>query len=145
MTNITDFMTTDHRRCDELIAAAEKCAEDDDWDNAAPATRTFIDAMEHHFTMEEQVLFPAFEQQTGMVGGPTYVMREEHRQMRDLIAQLQFALDAQQSEDFLDTTETLLVMIQQHNMKEEGMLYPICDERLSDAARVIAAMEQVPA
>ncbi|MCC6202171.1 MAG: hemerythrin domain-containing protein [Gammaproteobacteria bacterium] len=145
MTTITNFMTDDHRRCDDLLATAEQHAQQEDWAAAAPATLTFIDAIEHHFQMEEQVLFPEFERQTGMNGGPTYVMREEHRQMRDLIAQLRAATDAHNRDDYLDTTETLLIMIQQHNMKEEGMLYPFTDERLSNVAEVIGAMGQVAA
>lgn len=145
MTTITNFMTDDHRRCDDLLATAEQHVEQEDWDAATPATISFISTIEHHFQMEERVLFPEFERQTGIVNGPTYVMREEHRQMRDLIAQLQAALDGRQREDFLDTTETLLVMIQQHNMKEEGMLYPFSDERLNNIPQVISAMEQVPA
>ena len=35
-----------------------------------------------HFCAEEQVLFPAFEEQTGMLTGPTQVMRSEHMQLR---------------------------------------------------------------
>lgn len=145
MTTITNFMTDDHRRCDDLLATAEQHAQQDDWDAAVAATHAFVDAIEHHFQMEEQVLFPEFERQTGMSPGPTFVMREEHRQMRDLIAQLNAAVDARSRADYLDTTETLLIMIQQHNMKEEGMLYPFSDDRLNNVAELIGAMEQVPA
>jgi DUF438 domain-containing protein len=96
-------------------------------------TGAFQAAIEHHFDMEEQVLFPAFEQQTGIVQGPTMMMRSEHQQMRGLLFQLKDAMERQEEEDFLDTTETLLIMMQQHNMKEEGILYPMSDEQLSDA------------
>lgn len=145
MTTITTFMTDDHRRCDDLLATAEQHAQQDDWDAAVAATLAFADAIEHHFQMEERILFPEFERQTGMAQGPTFVMREEHRQMRDLLAQLRAAVDARSRDDYLDTTETLLIMIQQHNMKEEGMLYPFTDDRLNNVAEVIGAMRQVPA
>jgi hemerythrin-like domain-containing protein len=145
MATITNFMTDDHRHCDDLLATAEQHAQQQDWGAAVAATQAFISAIEHHFQMEERVLFPEFERQTGMSQGPTFVMREEHRQMRDLIGQLRAAVDARSREDYLDTTETLLIMIQQHNMKEEGMLYPFSDERLGNVDEVISAMEQVPA
>ena len=45
----------------------------------------FQDALLHHFAMEEEVMFPAFEARTGMTQGPTAVMRSEHRQMTDLL------------------------------------------------------------
>ena len=50
------------------------------------------------------------------------VMRREHDQMRTLFAQIEDALQRHDEDDFLGSTETLLILIQQHNMKEEGML-----------------------
>jgi len=67
-----------------------------------------------------------------MTQGPTMMMRHEHDQMRGLFAQIDDALQRQDEDDFLGSTETLLIMIQQHNMKEEGMLYPMADEQLCD-------------
>jgi hemerythrin-like domain-containing protein len=143
MTTINEFMTRDHRRCDELMAEAEASANSNDWDKTQQLTDEFLAAMEHHFNMEETVLFPAFEQQTGIIQGPTMIMRSEHQQMRNLMSQLKDALDRQAEDDFLDTTETLLIMMQQHNMKEEGMLYPMSDEQLNGIDEIIGKMEQV--
>ena len=144
MTTITEYMTGDHRHCDEVLATLEQAVNKGDWDEAGKLTSTFIDSMEHHIAMEEEVLFPAFEQKTGMTGGPTMIMREEHKQMRNLFMQLQYALDGKDSEEILDTTETLLVLMQQHNMKEEGILYPMSDEQLGqEAGDVLQRMQQI--
>ena len=144
MSTITEYMTGEHRHCDELLAALEVAVNEDDWDKAARLTADFLQTIEHHLTMEETVLFPAFEQKTGMVGGPTMIMREEHKQMRDLFLQLQWALDGKSGGEFLDTTETLLVLMQQHNMKEEGILYPMSDQHLgAEAQQVLARMQKV--
>ncbi|MBF8270449.1 MAG: hemerythrin protein [Gammaproteobacteria bacterium] len=144
MTTITEYMTGVHRHCDEILAELEVAVSEDDWDKAARLSADFLQAMEHHLTMEETVLFPAFEQKTGMIGGPTMIMREEHRQMRELFQQLQWALDGKASGEFLDTTETLLILMQQHNIKEEGILYPMSDQHLgTDAPQVLARMQKV--
>ena len=95
----------------------------------------FIDAMERHFGVEETQLFPAFEKETGVATGPTEMMRMEHDQMRALFAELQAALKEQQSEDFLGLTETLLILMRQHNIKEEQILYSIMDQRLSEGTQ----------
>ena len=142
MVTITEYMTGDHRRCDEILAALEVAVNDDDWVQATRLTADFLQAMDHHLTMEESVLFPAFEQKTGMTGGPTMIMREEHKQMRDLFLQLQFALDGKAGGEFLDTTETLLMLMQQHNMKEEGILYPMSDQHLGGEAQQILTRMQ---
>jgi hemerythrin-like domain-containing protein len=144
MTTITEYMTDDHRHCDEILASLEAAVNEDDWVRAAQLAAEFLQAMEHHLSMEESVLFPAFEQKTGMSGGPTMIMREEHRQMRELFQQLQWALDGKAGGEFLDTTETLLVLMQQHNMKEEGMLYPMSDQHLGgEAQQILERMKKV--
>ena len=94
-------------------------------------------ATQRHFQMEEEVLFPAFEAATGMTGGPTQVMRGEHDQMRALLEQLAEGVSAQDATRVLGLTESFMVFIQQHNMKEEQILYPMTDQRLADAAEVM--------
>jgi DUF438 domain-containing protein len=86
---------------------------------------------------EEQTLFPAFEARTGMTMGPTQVMRMEHGQMRELIDAAVDALQAGNTDDFFGQTETLLIMMQQHNMKEENVLYPMCDQHLADGSAAL--------
>ena len=144
MASINDYLTGDHRHCDELLSAAEAAVDDSDWSAAESDTRGFLDAMTRHFSMEESVLFPRFEEQTGSSDGPTQMMRMEHDQMRGLFAELEDALQRREADDFLGTSETLLIMIQQHNMKEEGMLYPMADEQLApQAAALVEDMRQV--
>jgi len=144
MTTITEYMTGDHRRCDEYFSAAESLADQEKWEEAKLQTDAYIDGMERHIAMEEMVLFPAFEEATGITEGPTQVMRQEHEQMNGMFMQLREALEARDKELFLEITETLLVLMQQHNMKEEGMLYPMADEHMGkEATQVIADMEQV--
>lgn len=134
---LTDFLTLDHRDCDLQFARAEAAAADGDLETARGAYAGFESALEHHLTVEEQVLFPEFEARTGMPGGPTAVMRMEHEQIRALLGQLRQALDRGELDDFLGFGETLNVLIQQHNMKEEQMLYPMCDRTLADCAGVL--------
>lgn len=144
MPTITEYMTADHRHCDETLATLEEAVQQADWQRATTLTKTFVDSMERHISMEEDVLFPAFEQQTGMTMGPTVIMREEHKQMRSLFLQLQLALDDKEGDELLDTSETLLVLMQQHNMKEEGILYPMTDQQLgAEAEQVLSRMQQV--
>jgi hemerythrin-like domain-containing protein len=113
--------------CDDLYAAAEAAAHDGRWNECADGFRRFRGEMEAHFSTEEQVLFPAFEQATGMTGGPTQMMRYEHTQMRDLMGCMEAAVSCRNLDRFAGEGETLLVLMQQHNMKEQNILYPMCD------------------
>ncbi len=72
-----------------------------------------------------------------MMGGPTQVMRMEHQQMRALVQDLDTALNNQDKDRYLGLSETLMVMMQQHNMKEEMMLYPMLAQNLAQGEEII--------
>ncbi len=132
--NIKEFMTQDHKNCDLLFSQAENAASKGDWDTASQSFKAFIATMERHFGVEEEALFPAFEQETGILTGPTQMMRMEHEQIRTLFAEMSEALEQENTDDYLGTAETLLIMMQQHNMKEEQLLYNMMSQRLPDNA-----------
>ena len=143
---IAEFLTAEHRDCDENFAVVEEAAQSGDAARCQAQFQHFQEAMELHFTREEQELFPTFEQTTGNGMGPTRVMRLEHQQMREALAEMRSALAQGDLDDFLGQSETLLILMQQHNIKEEQILYPMCDRFLaSDAPAIIAAMQAVSA
>lgn len=131
MTTIRSFMTDDHRHCDDLLAEAEQAMAKGNLQAGKAAFQHFSTALLAHFAAEEKTLFPSFEVKTGMTMGPTRVMRMEHEQMRSLLAEAEVALANGDGDDYIGSVETLLIMMQQHNLKEENMLYPMCDEHLA--------------
>jgi iron-sulfur cluster repair protein YtfE (RIC family) len=139
MSNIRESMTRDHRACDERFVAAEAAAAKSDWLRAGSDFAAYRAAMERHFTLEEETLFPAFERHTGMTAGPTEVMRAEHAEMRALFERLAAAATAHDADEFLGLAETLNLLMQQHNMKEEQVLYALMDESLGGAAAGLVA------
>jgi len=136
---IREFMTCDHRDCDDLFVGIEAAVVGADWPEAEAALKNFSAAMLRHFGAEEEILFPAFEGKTGMRMGPTQVMRSEHLQMRELLADMEAALANQDGEEYSGAAETLLIMMQQHNLKEENILYPMCDQHLEAEAEGVFA------
>ncbi len=143
--SIAHLMHHHHVHCDELYATAEDACHRADWKAADVALTAFVAQTELHFDAEEEILFPAFEQATGMVSGPTAMMRMEHRQMRALFEQMRAAVNAQDVEGFAGSAETLLVLMQQHNMKEENILYPMCEQALHGEEIATALRLRLPA
>lgn len=144
MQTISSYLTSDHRRCDNHFAAAEAYTAEQDWAAATTCFEQFLSAMTRHFEIEEQVLFPAFEQRTGSVMGPTRMMRMEHEQMRELFERMADAIAARNADEYAGLSETLLIMLQQHNFKEEQVLYPMSDQALgTHAPALIQQMEAV--
>ena len=130
MKTIAEFMTADHKACDEVFAAAETATLTDDWSEAETSFNAFRDDMAHHFAMEEDALFPALVS-AGGPSGPVHMMRMEHTQVRGLLDQMAAALAAKDAQEYGGLSETLLMVMQQHNLKEEQILYPIADQILA--------------
>ena len=130
MNTLRTLLTDDHRHCDDLLSDVEAAVAAGDAAAALAAFAPFRDTTLAHFAAEENLLFPAFERQTGMTQGPTAVMRGEHERLRALLADIEAALRDQRLDDYEGQIETCLIMLQQHNMKEENVLYPMCDMHL---------------
>lgn len=144
MHTIVDFLGSDHRVCDDLFASAEVAVAQNNWDSACSLFERFQAAMAHHLAMEETVLFPAFEARTGNNTGPTQVMRMEHAQMRGLLQDMAGAAADANHGRYLGLSETLNMLMQQHNLKEENMLYPMSDQVLGgERGNLLSAMQAV--
>lgn len=144
MSAISRFLSTDHHHCDDLFAEVEAAVSALKWEDAQVHFGHFRETLEHHFTMEEQVLFPSFEEKTGNSGGPTAVMRREHHQMRDLAQMMQLDIDNHDDSSYLGHSEVLNIMMAQHNLKEENVLYQMCDQLLrAEAPQLVDSMKEV--
>lgn len=143
MSTIKEYLTGDHRKCDELFALMEESAAKSLQD-AKEVCAEFMTETERHFQMEERVMFVEFENKTGMTQGPTAMMRHEHNQVRNLMKQMEEARASGNKDKFFGLSETLMILMQQHNMKEEQMLYPMAQQHLSaDSDRIVDMMNAI--
>ncbi|MBT3309344.1 MAG: hemerythrin domain-containing protein [Gammaproteobacteria bacterium] len=145
MEQISTIMTNQHRLCDDHFAALENAASTGDWETAESAWKRFNQSMLDHFDNEESLLFPAFESMTGNTQGPTQMMRMEHKQMRSLLEGLQQAVENHYTEQVLGVADTIMLMIQQHNMKEEQILYPMIDNAVGESPTVREQLKSIEA
>lgn len=140
---IREFLGHDHQRCDALYARMENAAHEGKLVEARQLFAEFNLGMAHHFAMEEKGFFPAFEERTGMRQGPTMVMRMEHEQMRGILRQMAQAMEADNLDALMRAGGTLLLVMQQHNVKEEQMLYPMADMHMGEVDGVLREMQRL--
>ena len=142
MRTIARYLDREHRLCDEQFELAEANVNSGNWEQADRQFSYFLDLFHRHLAKEEQVLFPRLERALGNAYGPTLVMRSEHNHMRHLLAQMQTALNRRSSAEFYDHSDMLRLLMQQHNQKEERILYPQAEQLLeADADAILISMD----
>ncbi len=124
---ISQYLVPEHRECDTIFARAESAAASGDFALTKEEFLKFADETLLHFKKEEEEFFPAFEAATGSTDGPTRVMKYEHDQVRGLLGKMAQAIESEDKDAYLSLTESLMILLQQHNMKEEQMLYAMAD------------------
>ncbi len=145
MKPITEFMEQDHDRLDGLFKDFQ-AAKTRDLAKAKELFSEFKRSLQRHIVWEEEFLFPRFEEQTGMSeGGPTAVMRLEHRRIKELLD----AIHDRVATGNVDTGEyehELKDVLLVHNTKEEAVLYPAIDRCVPEpeAVELIAVMKALP-
>jgi hemerythrin superfamily protein len=143
---ITDFLQRDHNRLDGLFKEFQ-AAKARDFAKAKECFAEFQRGLQRHIVWEEEFLFPRFESRTGAAdGGPTTVMRLEHRRLKELLEGIHDRVAAGKT-DTGEYEHELLDVLMVHNTKEEAVLYPAIDRCLSEkeAAELIETMQALPA
>lgn len=143
--SIKKYFEEDHDRLEGLFKNFQSLKRSD-FQKAKEFFKEFKNGLQRHIVWEEDILFPLFEQKTGMTMGPTEVMRMEHRQIRDHLEAIHKKVHDQDPESDQEE-ESLLSVLSLHNQKEESILYPAIDQLADDADRasVFEAMKNIPA
>lgn len=139
---ITRYFAADHDRLDSILEACEK-EMISGGSHALDYFLTFRNGLKKHIEWEEHILFPLFENKSNFFNmGPTQVMRFEHQKIINIMTQMEMILANKKSDPdlFLD----LKTILHTHNTKEENILYPSIDEKItqSETADIFSAMEE---
>ncbi len=139
---ISAYFREDHARLDEAFRLFQRC-KGTEAGRARAAFEDFCAGLKRHIAWEEELLFPLWEAKTGMVdGGPTAVMRVEHRQITARLDAIAASVAAGRADSEQDE-QALVAVLGMHNIKEERVLYPSIDNVITDAERddVFRAMQ----
>ena len=142
---ISAFFEQDHDRLDELFKTFQKLKRID-FAKAKEAFKAFKFGLQRHIVWEEDLLFPLWEEKTGMTeDGPTVAMRAEHRRIGQQLEAIHSKV-AEQNQGSDQEEQALLDLLGSHNRKEERALYPAIDQVASAEERetVFRNMKNIP-
>lgn len=121
---LADALTAEHRAIDVGIEAFLGDAGD------AQALRDAMVALRRHIYLEEVFLFPPLKATMMM---PIFVMLREHGELWRAMDEVDATVAAGGDADA--TCRDLLVLLDEHNKKEEPIIYPRADADLDDDVR----------
>jgi iron-sulfur cluster repair protein YtfE (RIC family) len=129
MNTVIDLLTRQHGDVLAHLATAEGHLADR---ALAADFIAFLDSeVVSHFRLEEEVLFPELAQIPTIAAGPLHVMNAEHETFRSLLEAAKLS-EARADLVGLSTTLTDLInMLRSHISKEDGVLFPLAEARLS--------------
>lgn len=131
--SVAEYLEGDHRRLDAMFPIVEEALSVGSFAEARERFAEFSCGLDRHIELEEMELFPEFEKATGMNGGgPTFVMRREHQEIRALLERVARALEAGDARSARASMEALADTLTEHNLKEEHVLYPMIDRAAVD-------------
>ena len=131
------YLAADHDRLGGMLADVCREMEAGRPETAAERYAAFDSALTRHIRIEEELVFPFFEMRSGLSGGPTTVMREEHRTIQHALGLIREALAARDERAFRAGMSALGDVLPEHREREERILYPMTDRMLSASERDI--------
>ena len=137
--SVTAYLSWDHDRLDAILRSVRARVEAGDWEAARQEYGSFADGLDRHIRLEEGILFPLFEERTGMTAGPTAVMRVEHCEIRGALEIMRDGLGRSDARLFENGLAHLFDVLPDHNVKEEQVLYPTTDRILGEKDRAALA------
>jgi hemerythrin-like domain-containing protein len=151
---IVDFLGSDHQRLtaywQEFLQAVEACRmayetlfvrEKGHRVAAIERLAQFIFGLRRHIRMEEDQLFPLFEERSRMPAGagPTAAMRAEHQAIEAILRNVEKLLAGGDCANVIQTIEGQPVhpseLLRSHDAKEENVLYPMADRLFTQAEK----------
>lgn len=132
---ITSCLKSDHDRLDRLLEETVSAFERGDLRALRLRFPEFAHHLRDHMRFEEEFMFPIVERTLCNAEGPICVMRRDHREIEDRLAGMAAALYLGDIAAFRDEHLALTLSLENHNGREERVLYPAIDRILDDKAR----------
>lgn len=139
-----DWLVHDHRRYDQALDRAEAAAEDGDWKEALNLFRELLEDLRHHMALEDEVVYPLLEKETGDPYGEIAGLREEHANLERLLESAVTVVRNRDIDQLLDSMRPLHRALADHSAWEEEVLRRLGGTALTcDRERVERALAEL--
>lgn len=129
--SLADAFTREHHEIDAGIEAYVNSTEPDVLKRVQPLLKA-VEALRRHIYLEEEIVFPYLPQ--GMLQMPLMVMRRQHGELWRRMDALEKSVQSASSDaqTLSQDCQELLSLLDNHNSKEEPIIYPHMDQSLTE-------------
>lgn len=137
MTEDANWLYHDHLDLEDLLNDARGAARRQDWATAERLLGRLVERLKGHMRIEEEVIFPAYEQTPGTARDPTEALRNDHDAMVGWCRDMHYAVRSQDPRAFLEALQALKALLAAHDEKEERFFLPMAGHTLRDQREAI--------
>jgi len=134
MSSTNNWLIHEHSLYENLLSQCTEAVEIEDWKTVNLLFKKMVTHLKRHMALEEEVLYPAYEEATHAPQGPTGALREEHDQIVRLILDMARIIKTRDSDYVLECLTHLESQMIKHHEKEEDLFLPMASHIL-DAKR----------
>ncbi|MGD2112052.1 MAG: hemerythrin domain-containing protein [Gammaproteobacteria bacterium] len=138
MKNKDNWLLHEHLLYENLLSRCQYAVEIEDWEDANLAFEELVRQLAQHMSLEEEVLYPAYESTPHAPQGPTQALRMEHDQITRLVRDMQRVIKTRNAEHVLECLTHLEYQLIKHHEKEEDIFLPMASHILQDKREEIS-------
>lgn len=120
-----DWIFHEHSSFEELLEEIIEQADIQLWRECEDNFELLVGRVKRHMGMEEEVLYPAYEQIPDLPLDPVNVLREDHDNIVRLFSDINKILKMRDSEQLLDVISPLVEALNTHHRNEEDFFLPL--------------------
>jgi len=121
MNKTNNWLVHDHHKYDEMLTECEMAAEMADWKDAVRLFNEFTSDLKLHMQLEDEVLYPIFEQKETNPESEITELHEEHDNLVRLLRDLITVIKSKNIDHFLESLLPLHKAMNEHNEHEEAV------------------------
>lgn len=130
MNSTDNWLVHEHSLYEDLLTECHDAVENEDWEGVNLIFNQLVMHLKRHITLEEEVLYPAYESAPHAPQGPTGALRDEHATIIRLIQDMVPVIRTRDSEHLLDCLAHLENRMIKHHEKEEDIFLPMASHIL---------------
>jgi len=116
-----------HRHIQEILRDFDRAVREGDRSALADVFRLYRSALTAHFSLEEEVFFPALHGLHPEHAGELDALSREHQEVNAVLEELDARVEAEEVDSFLRAFQELVDRLTGHEQREEALVHSLSD------------------